>query len=239
MSGADPMEILRTLAQAERDDLAPAPEPEALIRDIERTSRRRRRRRRVGIVAALMALFATGGGVAWAIVHRTHAPDPTQISCHQAPTLESNQIALSADGTDPVELCRRAWTSEPTWGTPPPLVACVGDTDITDVFPGDDTTCATLGLTPLALGYTPAETAVIQFKDHATSQMLAGGCVSREDAVSIVEADFERFGLTGWTISFPYPFTADMPCAGLAIDASLKLVAIRPLPDIFGDDQGG
>ena len=129
------------------------------------------------IIAALTAgvLIAAGGGTAVAFVFFSNASDTSTGYCYATATLDessNNRTEFAAAGTEinpnnaavvSLEVCEAYWrsgvfaggtvdVSQPPAGGAwpvPPLVACVLPSGKAAVFPGDPTTCRTLGLSSL------------------------------------------------------------------------------------------
>ena len=144
--------------------------------DFVSTARRQRRRRYA--IAGLTAgvVIAAGGGTAAAFVLFSKASDTTTGYCYATASLDessTNRTEFAAAGTDDspndaaavsVDVCAAYWRSgvfaggtvdanqPPTGGAwpVPPLIACVLPSGKAAVFPGDTTTCRTLGLSALS-----------------------------------------------------------------------------------------
>lgn len=143
----------------------------------DRASADRRRGRQRLVVAGLAAgiLIAAGGGTAAALGLFGEASDTTTGYCYATADLNdssNNRTEFAAAGTDEhpndaaaggIDVCAAYWRSgvftgggvdpsrPPTGGSEPvpPLVACVLPSGKAAVFPGDPTTCHSLGLTAL------------------------------------------------------------------------------------------
>ncbi len=143
--------------------------------DFVSTARRQRRRRYA--IAGLTAgvVIAAGGGTAAAFVLFSKASDTTTGYCYATANLDessTNRTEFAAAGTEDlpndaaavsVDVCAAYWRSgvfaggtvdanqPPTGGAwpVPPLIACVLPSGKAAVFPGDTTTCRTLGLSAL------------------------------------------------------------------------------------------
>ena len=106
----------------------------------------RRRWLRWSIVLVPVVLLAAG----WTTYALTREPTITNaIGCYDSADLSANTTIQSYEGGDPVALCAALWSQgDVRTGdtTPPHLVACVLDTGVVAVFPGDDSTCERLGI---------------------------------------------------------------------------------------------
>jgi hypothetical protein len=190
-------------------------------------------RRRRWVAGALFATLAAGGGtIAWAVSRHDKAPDPTQIACHQRPDLKSSIIALANNGEDPLAQCTSAWRKQmPDWGPPPTMIACVSPTGIIAVVPGDDATCATLGLAKLDQGIDDQQRILLAFEDSVTTEVGEMGCVLPERVKQIVEKRLVQFALNGWTVSIVGRFDSTQPCGGIGFDVPGKRIEISPISD--------
>jgi hypothetical protein len=242
----DPLEILREIARKQREQFTGAPDAEfvlqrvrAVLTDTPPTIRKKRWGR--GIIAGIVvAVLGAGGGIAWAVLHHERASNPTLITCHQTANLDSSQIVINDDGTDPIQLCAHAWTLDfPEWGTPPPMVGCVLASGEAAVFPGDSQTCEQLGLTSLDTTLTNQDQSLIAFQDALTQDALSKGCIPPEQLKTIVDTHLASSKLVGWRVQIDGSFTTAMPCGSLSIDVETKSITIRPLPDIFTTNPGG
>ncbi|MCU1392654.1 MAG: hypothetical protein JWM34_1082 [Ilumatobacteraceae bacterium] len=245
MSDIDPMEILRRIAAEERAHFEPSPHPEIVLARVRAgitavvPEGNRRRRRLFGGLA--VAVLGVGGGVAWAISRHETAREPLQVVCYEQADLDSSILVPAPDGSDAVTLCDAAWrTLSPQWGPAPPLVGCVLPSGRPGVFPGDDQTCAKLGLVDLTVGLDDSETAVINFKDAVAEALdKEAGCVAPARVTSIVQNELDAFRLTGWKISPVGTFDAATPCAIIEFQVEDRTVVLHPIPDMFSGDQGG
>lgn len=238
MNDIDPIEALRELGRAQRQSIEP-PHPESVTKRLRQLERRRhdprrRRRRRILAVTAAVTLVGAGTGVVWAVTRAQRAPNPTTIACYQTADLTSSQIAVTADGSNPVTQCETAWQEHtPSWGPLPPLVGCVSPTGIAVVVPGDNTTCDRLGLTPFDTNLTAGDRGLIAFEDAVTGELLARGCLPPDEVRAVVQTRLTAAGMTDWTVITAGVFTPTEPCGGIEIDPRVKTITILPLPDKF------
>lgn len=246
MNNRDPIEILRVLARRQSDEFGEAPDPDVVLRRIlagrpEQTHVVTPNRRRRQIIAGVVAVvLSAGGGAVWAISRHQPAANPTTITCHQMADLKSSQIVVAADGTDPLQLCARAWTVEfPEWGPLPPLVACAVPSGVAAVFPGDSATCDRLDLASLDTTLGEQDRKLIEFEDAITAELLGKGCLPPEHVKSIVDARLSRSGLLGWSVTIEGAYTTGEPCGSLSFDVAARIITIRPLPDMFTNNPGG
>jgi hypothetical protein len=243
VSTRDPLDFLREEARAERAAVDLSPNVEAVVARVAAAAAHARQRHRLRrrIIAILVgALGAGGGGIAWAVVHHSTPPGPAAVVCYQFADLDSSRIGVAADGSDPVELCRAAWTREfPEWGPPPPMVMCYNPAGAIAVFPGDRATCAALGLTPVDLAYGPGDQKLIDFEESLSSKFHDLGCAPSDRVKTLAENELAAFGFSDWSVKIQSANDAAMPCGSMSIDAASKRITIIPIPDIFTANSGG
>ena len=237
MTSRDPIDILREATRLETSAPRAAVDPNTVLQRLS-TRRPPRRRRRLFVAGAIVAVSGAAT-VTWALTNRGHPTDPVTISCHQAAELPSSQFIVTADGSDPVEQCRADWPRRvPEWGPVPELVGCAGETGVALVFPGDDQTCASLGLAPLDFVPNERDQAIIDFEEYVTGS-LDGRCVEPDEVRSIVADALKKFDLGDWSLRTEGIFDASQPCGSVQFDPTAKVVAVQPLPDLFSGQSGG
>ncbi len=248
-------EIDELLRRGDRSGLGPAPDPESgygatILERIHREAgidadqsahhnvigleagpTRRRGRRSVLLVAIAAALFATGAGFYFA----TRAPTATlSVACHSDARLASDIYVVSQPATISPAACGPAWTSgllvnadtEP--GDVPNLVGCTLQSGVLGVFPGDEQTCADLGLPVAKPVAAPIGPSVLD----VTDSVLLDRCVSIEQAAPQIRNQLNAAGLD-FEVVPPVSRAADQPCASVAIDENTKTILIVPIPDNF------
>ena len=235
VNDSDPIDTLRALADHRRQRIGSPPADAVVDRIVHANPptpvRARPRRHRLIAIAVGIAVVGAGTTAVWALTRTQRAPNPTAIACHRTADLASSQVAISSDGSDPVTQCAKAWL--PEWGPPPPLIACVAPTGIAVVFPGDETTCTRLGLTPLDTTLTADDRTLITFQDDLTTELGNRGCIPSSQVLQLVETRLTAAGLTEWTATIAKPNTPDQPCGSVDIDPAAKTITILPLPDMF------
>jgi len=201
-----------------------------------------RRRRLGGLMAAIAALAALGGGAAYASLGPHHATERLVVLCYSQARLGTRAAAVSAGVDGPVASCAGAWAAGEVGSGPVPLlVACVATTGVAAVFPsapGADV-CRQLGLAALpASGPTPNETPPtagppttdpLVAMRQAVTQSLGSGCFGSTAAKSTVEQILANIGLH-WTVVVPEPFPASRPCASPAFDEIRQQVVLVGIP---------
>lgn len=232
----DPFEMLSSLRGADADDyLAPGDDPaaDALLGRIMdgRTTEpaRRRSRRRRQLLTGVVVGAAVGSGALVAALWLDQPSDPATLSCYSnASTQPDVQVGLTIDpDSTPIEQCGEPW-HDGTLGSsgPPPLTACVTDDGITAVLPGDEGTCAELGLAGRDPEVSPGQDAAARVVS-TISERYPTDCVESVDAaVEIVEAILADIDAQGWTVQPAGEISADRPCAFASVDAEQQVVLI-------------
>lgn len=150
---------------------------------------RRRRRQRWLLPVAVVASGATAAA-GWAAL-RSDPTTTTSVSC--------GTTVIDARAGDPVADCAALWLRE--HGTAaPPLVAYVGTGGGVLVVPeGQD---PGKGFTPLARSFRQ-DTALIELEGELgdVSRGLAAGCLGESEAKGLVTGQFQRLGLSDWSIT--------------------------------------
>lgn len=229
MSERDPFDLLMALSPVATlsvelptdDDLLASilASADAALPPINRPRRRTRRR---WIVAGVgTAALATA---AFAVVHRRSPDVPTQISCYgEASASPSEQVGLPAFA-DPVAACAELWRNG-TLGTDgaPPLSACVTEGGIIAVVPGDPEVCADLGMAQWVGDFDDEEERVIALQD-ALITVSSTRCIPHDEAAAVLDDLLDAYGLDGWTVVDQGRFSAERPCAVLAMDPATEQV---------------
>ncbi|MDZ4826016.1 MAG: hypothetical protein SGJ13_06065 [Actinomycetota bacterium] len=188
------------------------------------TGGRPRRDRRVLVAVAIIIAIALGL-LAFGLVRR-ESPEKSLggVVCHPSLDLTGSRfVSFEAGGA--VDVCADAWERGLVGEGPVPnLSACILDTGVIGVFPGEaGTTCARLGL-PVAL---ERDADLVNFgRDLGTT--LNEECIGADEAIAVVEAKFEEWGMDGWVVSLGAgpPFDAEYPCASAAVDVDGREVSL-------------
>jgi hypothetical protein len=201
-----------------------------------RARRGNRRKRRMFLGGLIVAVSGTAGTLAWALTRHEHPVDPTTISCNQVAKLYHSQLVVVRTAEDPVETCRRAEASQvPEWGPMPPSIACLLPTGIAGVFPGDEDTCADLGLAVLDTTLSPYEAKVLAMEDAATTEISNHNeCLKPEVVADIVQRAIDGTQLDGWKVEIVGDYTEAQPCGGIEFVVADRDAKIWPLPNMWG-----
>jgi hypothetical protein len=191
-----------------------------------------RRTRRIFLGGLIVAVSGTAGTLTWALTRPEHPTDPTFISCNQVAELFQSQLVVVRTAEDPVETCRRAQT--PEWGPMPPSVACLLPTGIAGVFPGDENTCADLGIAVLDTTLSPYEAKVLAMEDAALTEVgNRRTCLDPKVVADIVQRAIDGAQLDGWKVEIVGEYTEAQPCGSIEFIVVDRLAKIWPLPDMF------
>ena len=207
--------------------------------DDARTSRRHRGRWWAGGI--VVGAIVVGGGTAVAVHFLRDEPtDLRGLSCWSAAIvpLPPEQVALKFEGSDPVALCRAAWTSGAftSNGIPENLTACVSETGIVVVIPGHGpVACDAIGLAAYTGTRAPHLEAISQAENELNTQLNETTCVPYTQAKQIAESILAKYDLDDWVIVSGEPFTDERPCAAVAVVADTKMLhlnAVQRTPDL-------
>jgi hypothetical protein len=192
-------------------------------------SRRDRRRRRMaaGGVAIVMACSAAA---AWVVTRP--ADNPLDVACYAQPALRGEVAGVTPHGTNPIDACANVWRTGAFAGrgAVPPLVGCVTRRGSAAVFPSESPTlCDTLGLDRLGDAAASDQT-ILGLQDVLTDTFLSRGCVTPDEAMTLVRSELDRRGLTEWRINNPGPYPPNRPCASLSFDVPARSVTLVPFP---------
>ena len=202
---------------------------ESLERHIDAQPRKLRRGAVVVSIGAALAIGGVGLGVAAIVSRQPDRPDQAP-ACRDAPIRDSNIVAL-APGDDALSRCGELW-ADGTITSPmhapnsvPPLVACIGQGGIVEVFPGPPTLCGELGLDPASPTPDPGTNAVSDLTNRITDELNLADCVDVAGAIDTVDAILRDVDLAHWTIdnsSVP----ADSICVKAEVDAATTSVRL-------------
>lgn len=194
-----------------------------------RPERERRRRRWIVGVGVGVVVLATA---AFAVVRREHVSDPTGIACYSAADLGAD-IAVVGPSQDPVASCSVVW-SDGTFSSDgaPRLAACVADSGVVAVFPGDDAVCSQLGLAELVPGEGDEQRAVVALQEQMSAQ-YAQSCLRQPEAMATAQRLLDESGLPGWTVQLAEDFPAGLECGVATPLPESRIVIVggaRPAP---------
>lgn len=241
MTRRDPLERFREADPARRTDPARPSDPAAQTifqrittsDDRSTTSRSRRRRRWIPLLVGAVFLM----GAASYILFRP-VTEPLTVGCYRAAAIDADRVVLPATSdASATDICSSAWApggefAADSAGGVPPLEACVLDTGTLGVFPstGTGNVCEQLGLADPDPGSTDDNQAVVELQDALIPQFL-DTCLDLTQATAVVESELASRNLDQWQLATNQPFSAERPCASLAIDPvtmTIELIPISP-----------
>lgn len=189
-----------------------------------------RRWARVPVLVGVALLLAAA-----AYVLTRPITEPLTVGCYRSASLDADRIVLPANADIPAdELCRAEWETGGEFATdsdePPPLTECVLETGTIAVFPSvdDGDVCQALGLAPPDQPSDNGNQSIIELQDALVSRFL-DECLDLPTATATVEEELARYGFTEWHVISNQPFTADRPCASLAIDPTTRSIELVPI----------
>lgn len=195
----------------------------------------RRNRNRLRIVTSIIVVASLGGAAAAALWTRTPEEMRTLSCWSESAAPPAEQVGVGWDGTgDPIELCGPAWSGGPlgTDGPPQELQTCVTTEGIAAVVPGR---CDALGYASYApvtdetsAEGPPRSIDVAELEHLLIDDYNTGQCVDPETATTAIEAELRTLGFDHWDVRLGGTFSADEPCATVALDPDLRAVLIVP-----------
>jgi len=201
---------------------------------------RRRRRRIVGGVCFVVA--ATSGAVVAASMLRSEQPTQPQAgaACRAEPHVRADAIVI-APGVDPLEGCRALWIDggfdglgrdDPTTAVVPVLSACIGGGGAIEVFPGEQSVCADLGLAVADPTLSPENQAIVDLQDRLVEDINLPDCIPVSEAATLAAAILDESPLTGWDVTIS-PGADNGTCGKVAVDATDTRIIVNhlDLPD--------
>jgi hypothetical protein len=211
---------------------APAPDPGAAGAEDggDGGGRRRRPSKRLVVGVAVATIGLVAAAAAWVVTRP--AGNPTQVACFASADLQADTAALAAGLGDPVAACEEVWRTGPfqAWGAVPPLAACVLESGVAGVFPGDPSVCDRLGLPRLATESGDWNARVTQLVDGLTAELASPSCVDVGVAADLVRQQLDQLALHGWTLIAPATAVPERPCASVAFDPPARTVTLVPVP---------
>jgi len=197
-------------------------------------ARRRRRRRIVG--GACFVIAATSGAVVAAAVLRSEQPTQPQAgaACRAEAQVRADAIVL-APGVDPIEGCAALWSSgqfeglgsdkDITGTAVPPLNACIGGGGVVEVFPGEPSVCADLGLAVADLTLSPENQSIVDLQDRLVNEINLPGCIPVADAATMAAEILDEAPLTGWEVTIN-PGADGGTCGKVAVDPIAEQITV-------------
>lgn len=200
------------------------------------TVRATRRRRKVVATAVLSTLVFAGGAVGVAALVRSGQPtQPTAgVACREAPGVDADVIVIEPTD-DPVEGCRSLWAAgrfdeaAGGVGVVPPLVACISDAGVIEVYPGDAETCTGLGLANADSGLDVENQAIVALQERLVNDINARPCASAQAVEEIARRIVDESLISGWKVEVR-PDSIDATCAKAAVVATAQVVQVVKFP---------
>jgi hypothetical protein len=234
MNPRDPFEVFERLDPFEPDvSMVTDADEERLQRILASPisvpqSKSGRRRWMLGLGVGAMVVATA----AFALVRREHATNPTGIACYAAANLDA-EIAVVGPSLDPITSCATAW-SDGTLSSAgaPQLTACVTETGVVAVFPGDVAVCSKLGLAELDPERNDEQQAVVELQERMAS-VYSGACLRQPDALATAQRLLDESGLTGWKVQLAENFPPGLECGAATPLPELRTVIVggaRPAP---------
>lgn len=190
---------------------------------------KRRPRKRIIWIGAGVAV-ASVGLAAYAFLREESPKNPISLTCYLTPQRQPSKQVVVGMSPDPIAVCGELWTN----GTiaslreAPELTACVLDTGVVAVLPGNKGVCAKIGLANWVGELTDEETNLIAFQE-AFSAQFGERCVAEDDAMPLVRSLMVQFGYSDWTVveRGGYSTTRQCTAAGINVEEKLVVVASR------------
>lgn len=226
------------------DDLAPlsATDIDSLVDDIltgrraegrARRASRRLRRRLFG--GGLAIAVVAGGGLGAAALLRTEQPKEPQtgVACRATAQRDADAAVVGRGvDDDPLELCAAVWRAGrlgDSGGAVPPLAACIGLGGVVEVFPGDESVCETLGLSPAARELSDDARHLIELQDRMVEEINAATCRPTDDVVAQARHILDDMGFADWQIVVNDDAVTST-CANVALDVETTSLFILTVP---------
>jgi hypothetical protein len=226
MNTPDPLDVFGLLDPFDNDTFSERDEAR-LLRIIETPTVRRRPPRgwkRPWLIATVAGV--TMATAAFAILHQQRASNPTLLVCYRSPDINGDRAALPS-AVDPVAACAAPWMD----GTfsidgPPRMFACVNNSGVAVVFPGDETVCSRLGLPMLQPDRNGDLQAIVDLEQRLAETFRAN-CYHQADALAKAQKILDETFLTGWRVQLAEDFPSGLECGtpGLLTDSKTVLVA--------------
>lgn len=192
-----------------------------------------RRRRPSRLIAVAAAVLVLAGATAGAVVWFSDEPTDPAIACFAAADLEADRINGVADVGTGTVACEPLWTGGVLGDELPELIACVLDGGAIGVFPGNQETCATLGL-PVAADAGRAVAPELELRQRLTDALVVDPCLPPAAGVEVAETLLAELDLVddGWTVDEITPqIDEPLVCATGSVDTERRVVAITAAPD--------
>jgi len=237
MSDRDPFELLAALNPVEGlserlpgDDAMLA----AIIASPLVPVRASRGRRRWWVTGG--AVVVVSAGLAAAAFLRQESPtNPLQLVCYPVAEHPPPALSVIAMTADPVEACGELWMNGEfsVDDSPPELTACVLDTGLVAVIPGDQRVCAQLGFANWAGALTDENLDITAFHEVLVEN-FAERCLTESEVEAEVRAVMAEHGFADWPLVMRGGYTAERQCSIVALDLEGRFIVIvsrRGSPD--------
>lgn len=228
MSNRDPFELLVALnpvpALSERTAA-----DDAMLTSIIATApvaARRSRRRRLWFTGGAVVVV-TVGLAAFAFLRQESPSNPLQLACYPSAVHPPASLFDAPMSTDPIASCAVLWTDGRIASDeqPPQLTACVLDTGIIAVIPGDQRVCAELGLANWVGELSDGEVNLLAFQDALVAG-FGDRCVTEGNVEAEVRAIMAEFGVADWEILLRGGYTPTRQCSAVTAAAEEQVVVI-------------
>lgn len=187
------------------------------------TVRRRSRRRWIASGTALVVIAAAA---AYTFARSDRAHDPTSITCYSNAARDPHSQFALGPQEDPLAACRQLWESgQLGTGDVPPLTACVTDTGIVAIVPGDLRVCSELGYAQWNGTVDPEAQSLLPFRDEV-DRTLGRTCYPADSAARIVTDLLSQYHLEGWTVVEGHGSDQHMPCTVGMVDLPSKTITL-------------
>ncbi len=234
MSERDPLEVFSRVNPFAGEVDASTEADEARLLSIIATpvtagGRRPSRRRLVVVVGVGVVVVATA---AFALLRREQASDPTGVACFATADLNADIVVLGPS-PDPVAACATVWSDgRLSADGPPQLTACVNDSGVASVFPGDPSVCSELGLAELVPGRSAEHQAIVDLQQRM-AEFYSADCYRQPEALATAQQLLDESGLTGWSVQLAEDFPPGFECGIATPLADARTVIVgggRPAP---------
>lgn len=197
---------------------------------------RETRRHRKLVAGFVATLIVAGGAVGVAALVRSGQPtQPTAgVACLEAPGVDADVIVIEPTD-DPVAGCEAVWSAGRFDRTPlpggevPPLVACISDAGVIEVYPGDAETCTGLGLTNADSGLDAENQAIVALQERVVNDINARPCASAQAVEELAQRIVDESPISGWRVEVR-PDSIDATCAKAAVIIPTQVVQVVKFP---------
>lgn len=194
---------------------------------------RRRRLRRVVAGAGLVVVLSAGAVAA----NLLGSGQPTQpnllVACRAEADPRADAVVIDSLD-DPIGGCAEQWATgefRGRWPSAegPPLVACISNAGVVEVYPGDAGVCSGLGYAEADPTLSPENQAIVNLNERVAADINAQPCASSEEVADRAERILAESGLERWSVSVS-PGHEHAPCAKVALDATMRSLTVVSFP---------